>query len=62
MLSVALSFGLAGLAGLFLGLSPVGINFASITVSLNAIVLILAAVAFIRKRSAEKSACDAQSK
>lgn len=61
VLSVALSFGLAGLAGLFLGLSPVGINFASITVSLNAIVLILASVAFIRKRSAEKSACETHS-
>lgn len=61
VLSVALSFGLAGLAGLFLGLSPVGINFASITVSLNAIVLILATVAFIRKRSAEKSACETHS-
>ena len=55
VLSVALSFGLAGLAGLFLGLSPIGINFASITVSLNAIVLILAFVAFLRKRSIEKS-------
>jgi len=61
VLSVALSFGLAGLAGLFLGLSPVGINFPSITVSLNTIVLILATVAFIRKRSAEKSTCEAQS-
>lgn len=54
VLSVALSFGLAGLAGLFLGLSPVGINFTSITVSLNAIVLVLATVAFIRKRRGEK--------
>jgi uncharacterized membrane protein len=49
VLSVALSFGLAGLVGLFLGLSPVGINFTSITISLSALVLILAAVAFIRK-------------
>jgi uncharacterized membrane protein len=53
-LSVALSFGLAGLAGLFLGLSPIGINFTSITVSLSVIVLILAVVAFLRKRSYEK--------
>ncbi len=51
---MALSFGLAGLAGLFLGLSLVGINFTSITVSMNAIVLILAIVAFIRKRHGEK--------
>jgi uncharacterized membrane protein len=51
VLSVALSFGIAGLAGLFLGLSPIGINFASITISLSAIVLVLAATAFVRKRS-----------
>ena len=49
VLSVALSFGVSGLAGLFLGLSPIGINFTSITVSLSAIVLVLAAVAFVRK-------------
>ena len=61
VLSVALSFGVAGLVGLFLGLSPIGINFASITVSLSAIVLILAAVAFIRKRSYEKITSKAQS-
>jgi uncharacterized membrane protein len=56
VLSVALSFGVAGLVGLFLGLSPIGINFASITVSLSAMVLILAVVAFMRKRSYEKNA------
>ena len=61
VLSVALSFGIAGLVGLFLGLSPIGINFASITVSLSAIVLILSAVAFMRKRSYEKGTCKAQS-
>ena len=61
VLSVALSFGLAGLAGLFLGLSPIGIKFESITVSLNAIVLILAAVAFLRKRSAERNVDNTQS-
>ena len=49
VLSVALSFGLDGLAGLFLGLSPIGINFTSITVSLSAMVLVFAAVAFVRK-------------
>ena len=49
VLSVALSFGITGLAGLFLGLSPIGINFTSIVVSLSAIVLGLAAVAFVRK-------------
>lgn len=49
VLSVAMSFGLAGLSGLFLGLSPIGIGFTSITVSLSAITLVLAALAFIRK-------------
>lgn len=49
VLSVALSFGLDGLTGLFLGLSPIGINFGSITISLSAIVLVFAAVAFVRK-------------
>jgi uncharacterized membrane protein len=47
-LSVALSFGLTGLIGLFLGLSPIGINFVSITVSLGVVVLVLAVVAFVR--------------
>ena len=49
VLSVALSFGLDGLAGLFLGLSPIGINFTSITVSLSAIVLVFAVIALLRK-------------
>jgi uncharacterized membrane protein len=49
VLSVALSFGLDGLAGLFLGLSPIGINFTSITVSLSAIVLVFGVIAFVRK-------------
>ncbi|MGA2523356.1 MAG: DUF1616 domain-containing protein [Candidatus Bathyarchaeia archaeon] len=48
VLSVALSFGLDGLAGLFLGLSPIGINFTSITVSLTVIVLVFAAVGLVR--------------
>ena len=49
VLSIALSFGLDGLAGLFLGLSPVGINFTSITISLSAVVLVFAVVVFIRR-------------
>jgi uncharacterized membrane protein len=49
VLSVALSFGIAGLVGLFLGLSPIMISFTSITVSLTVIVLVLAVVAFMRK-------------
>lgn len=49
VLSVALSFGLDGLVGLFLGLSPIGINFTSITISLSAVVLIFAVIVFIRR-------------
>ncbi len=49
VLSVALSFGIAGLSGLILGLSPIGINFTSIAVSLGVIVIALAVVAFFRK-------------
>jgi uncharacterized membrane protein len=48
VLSVSLSFGLDGLVGLFLGLSPIGINFTSITISLSAIVLVFAVIVFIR--------------
>ena len=50
VLSVALSFSIAGLSGLFLGLSPIGITTTSLTVSLSSIVLILAFLAFLRKR------------
>ena len=56
VLSVALSFGVAGIVGLFLGLSPIGIKVESITVSLSVIVLVLAIAAFIRKRKCEKAA------
>ena len=49
VLSVALSFGLTGLIGLFLGLSPIGFSFNSITVSLSTLVLVLAAFAMIRQ-------------
>lgn len=49
VLSVALSFSLVGLAGLFLGLSPIGLDFLSIRLSVSGIVLFLASVAFVRK-------------
>jgi len=49
VLSVALSFSLVGLVGLFLGLSPIGLSFTSIRLSLSGIVLVLASVAFVRK-------------
>ncbi len=45
VLSVALSFSIAGLVGLFLGLSVIGINFTSITVSLAVVVLFLSILA-----------------
>ena len=49
VLSVALSFGVAGLVGLFLGLSPIGIMFTPITISLGVIVVVLALLAYVRK-------------
>jgi uncharacterized membrane protein len=49
VLSIALSFGIAGITGLFLGLSPIGLTFVSITASLSSITLILAITAFILK-------------
>jgi uncharacterized membrane protein len=50
VLSVALSFGLDGLVGLFLGLSPIGITLGSIAFSLSLLVLVFAVGAFLRKR------------
>jgi hypothetical protein len=38
------------LSGLFLGLSPIMMTTASLTISLSSIVLVLAFLAFIRKR------------
>ena len=55
VLSVLLSFSLVGLVGLFLGLSPIGINFTSIRLSLSGIVLVLAALAFFRKWRATRA-------
>ena len=51
VLSVALSFSLVGVSGLFLGLSPIGLAVDSIIFTLSVIVLILAVLSFIRKRS-----------
>jgi len=59
VLSVALSFGLAGLIGLFLGLSPFGITFDSITVSLGVAVITLALIGYVRK-SKEKDLPELQ--
>ena len=49
VLSVALSFSIAGMSGLFLGLSPIGITTASLTISLSIVVVVLAFLALIRK-------------
>jgi uncharacterized membrane protein len=54
VLSVALSFSLAGVSGLFLGLSPIGITTSSILISLSSIVVVLAFLAFIRKRKLQQ--------
>jgi uncharacterized membrane protein len=50
VLSVALSFSIAGLVGLFLGLTPIGINFTSVTISLTAVVLFLSLLALFISR------------
>ncbi len=50
VLSVALSFGVVGLIGMFLGLSPLGISFESIRASLVIVVLVLLSLAYLRKR------------
>jgi uncharacterized membrane protein len=49
VLSVALSFSIAGISGLFLGLSSIGINVTSISESLSFIVIVLAVLALLRK-------------
>jgi uncharacterized membrane protein len=49
VLSVALSFSIAGVSGLFIGMSPIGITVNSITISLSGIVVVLAFLAFLRK-------------
>jgi uncharacterized membrane protein len=49
VLSVALSFSLVGIIGLFLGLSTFGISINSIIITLSGVVFILAIIAFLRK-------------
>lgn len=49
VLSIALSFSLVGVSGLFLGLSPIGISTNAIIITLSSLVIILAIVALIRK-------------
>lgn len=54
VLSVALSFSIAGMAGLFLGLSPIGMTTSSLTISISVIVVVLAFLALIRKRKLQR--------
>jgi uncharacterized membrane protein len=49
VLSVALSFGIAGISGLFLGLSPIGIFNYTVIATLGSLTLVLAVIAYIRK-------------
>ncbi|MDR0318734.1 MAG: DUF1616 domain-containing protein [Nitrososphaerota archaeon] len=56
VLSVALSFGIAGITGLFLGLTPIGLSFITVTTALVSITLILAITAFILKNKDLKHA------
>jgi len=49
VLSVALSFGITGITGLFLGLSPIKLDVISIAVSLISITIVLALTAFMLK-------------
>jgi uncharacterized membrane protein len=50
VLSVALSFSLAGVSGLFLGLSPIRMTTMPLAVSLSIVTLVFAFLAFLRKR------------
>ena len=54
LLSVALSFSIAGVSGLFLGLSPIEMTTSSLTISLSIIVVVLAFLAFLRKRKLQQ--------
>ncbi len=49
VLSIALSFSIAGISGLFLGISPIGLNTTSIVITLSGIVVVLALLAFLKK-------------
>ncbi len=49
VLSVALSFSIAGISGLFLGLSPIGINVTSVVETLGPLTIFLAVLALLRK-------------
>ena len=48
VLSVALSFSVAGISGLFLGLSPIGLNVMSILGTVSGMVVVFAVLAYFR--------------
>ena len=54
VLSVALSFSIAGMAGLFLGLSPISMTTTSLTISISVIAVVLAFLALIRKMKLQR--------
>jgi uncharacterized membrane protein len=56
VLSIALSFGIAGLVGLFLGLSPIGMTFTPLVLTLGTITVALAIIAFVRKTKETRTA------
>jgi len=58
VLSVALSFSIAGVSGLFLGLSPIRITTPSIIILLSSIVVVLAFLSFIRKRKVQTQSTE----
>ena len=48
VLSVALSFSVSGISGLFLGLSPIGLNVTSIVETVSGIVVVFAVLSYFR--------------
>ena len=58
VLSVALSFSIAGVSGLFLGLSPIGMTPSSLTISLSVTVMVLAFLGFLRKRKFQMQSAE----
>jgi uncharacterized membrane protein len=58
VLSVALSFSVAGVSGLFLGLSPIRMTTTPLTVSLIIITLVFAFFAFLRKRKFQMQSAE----
>ncbi len=58
VLSVALSFSVAGVSVLFLGLIPIGMTTTPLAVSLSIITLVFAFLAFLRKRKLQLQSAE----